>query len=87
MLDKNFKTMSKIIKIHKNVYITKYHNIASTYIFECSSLKNGVERVNQEKRLVELAGYITLAATNSEECDVDWRNQYFVFLHVSPHYF
>ena len=31
------------------------------YIFRCSStITIGVERVNQEKRLVEFAGYITL---------------------------
>ena len=54
------------------------------YIFKSSStIKIGVERVNQEKRLVEFAGYITLA-TNSEECNVLWRNQYLVFLHASP---
>ena len=35
--------------------------IVNTYIFQHSStIKIGVERINQEKRLVEFAGYITL---------------------------
>ena len=39
--------------------------MANIYIFESVSIiRIGIERVNQEKRLVEFAGYITLAATN-----------------------
>ena len=47
-----------------------------------------VERVNQEKRLVEFAEYITLdtspwRATNREECDVVWPINIFALLHAS----
>ena len=64
-------------------------SVVSKYIiFERSStVIIGGESVNQRKRMVEFAGYITLRATNSEECDVVRRNRYFVFLHASPPYF
>ena len=56
-----------------------YESCLHIYIFEhFSTRKIGVERVNQEKRLVEFAGYITLTGTISEECDVVFGNRYFI---------
>ena len=76
-------------KIHcVSTTITTTITITPTSIFERSStLIIGVERVNQEKHLVEYAGYMTLAATNSEECDVVWGNRFSVFFHATPLYF
>ena len=40
------------------------------YIYEhFTAAKTGVEQVNQDRRMVELAGCIILAGTNSEEYD------------------
>ena len=67
------------IYIYTHIYIYIY-----THIYLNIPPKIDVERVNQEKRLVEFADTSPWRATNGKECDVVWYNLYFVFLHATP---
>ena len=68
---------------HKNIWLSYcYINIYIwTYILQWKLQLSESTKRNDWLSLRDISSY---RATNSEECDVVWRNRYFIFLHVSP---
>ena len=67
------------IKIHNICVIDIYLNVPPK--------KLKLNESSKREALLSLQDISPWRITNSEECDVAWCNQYFVFLQASPLYF